>query len=86
MEKIGWYEAKTQFAELLKRASIGGDFILTRNGHPMAKLIPFAESGLEEGNKLVAGIRGLRRTLAAQGRVLKERESWRDLAHEGHRS
>jgi prevent-host-death family protein len=33
-------DAKATFSELLRRAEVGEEIIVTRNGHPVAKLVP----------------------------------------------
>lgn len=37
---VGAYEAKTHFSELLDRAAAGEEIIITKHGHPVAKLVP----------------------------------------------
>ena len=40
MKLIAAYEAKSRFSELLRQASAGEVFIITRNGQQMAELRP----------------------------------------------
>jgi prevent-host-death family protein len=40
MEKVGSYEAKTHLPRLLERVSKGERFTITRNGVPVAELVP----------------------------------------------
>lgn len=37
---VGAYEAKTRFSQLLERVEAGEEIIITRHGHPVARLIP----------------------------------------------
>ncbi len=37
------YEAKTQLSSLVERASTGEEFIIAKNGRPMARLVPLAK-------------------------------------------
>ena len=39
--QIGAFEAKTHFSQILVKAEQGEDFIVTRRGRPVAKIIPF---------------------------------------------
>ena len=40
MKTIGAYEAKTHLSELLSKVEKGYDYIITKHGVPLAKLIP----------------------------------------------
>jgi prevent-host-death family protein len=40
MAEISVYQAKTQFSKLLDRAVAGEDVVITRNGRPIARLVP----------------------------------------------
>lgn len=40
MQTIGAYEAKTHFSALLEQVEKGELIIITKHGHPIAKLIP----------------------------------------------
>ena len=40
-QQIGAFEAKTNFSKILEKAKMGDDFIITKRGEPMAKIIPF---------------------------------------------
>jgi prevent-host-death family protein len=37
---VGAYEAKTKFSELIARAEKGESFVVTKNGRPVAHLVP----------------------------------------------
>lgn len=41
MQTINVHEAKTHLSRYLEQAAKGEEFILSKNGHPMARLIPF---------------------------------------------
>jgi prevent-host-death family protein len=43
MTTIGTYDAKTKLPDLLHRVEGGESFTITRNGKPVAKLVPFEE-------------------------------------------
>ena len=40
-QQIGAFEAKTHFSQIIEKAERGADFIITRRGKPVAKIIPF---------------------------------------------
>ena len=39
--QIGTFEAKTHFSQIIEKVSHGEDFVITRRGKPVAKIIPF---------------------------------------------
>lgn len=76
METIGSYEAKTHWAAILKRVSLGQEIVITKRGVPVAKLIP--ENGRDRSEKEIADqLKKLRRntTLGAL--------NWKNLRDEG---
>lgn len=89
MADIGAYDAKTHLPKLLERVEKGERFVITRHGKPVAELIPVAARDTEAISRAIADVRAVRQRLARRGvqlrDVLNESESWRDLAHEGHR-
>ena len=38
---LNLYEAETQLSSLLDQVAAGENIIITKNGHPIAKLVPF---------------------------------------------
>ena len=42
-QRIGAFEAKTHFSSILEKAERGEDFVVTRRGKPVAKIIPFRQ-------------------------------------------
>ena len=40
---IGAFEAKTHFSKIIEKAEQGVDFIVTKRGKPVAKIIPFRQ-------------------------------------------
>ena len=76
METIGSYEAKTHWAAILKRVSLGQEIVITKRGIPVAKLIP-ENGGDHSAKEIAAELKKLRRdtTLGAL--------NWKDLRDEG---
>jgi prevent-host-death family protein len=40
MSQVGMHEAKTKLSQLVERAQAGEDVVITRNGKPVARLVP----------------------------------------------
>ncbi len=40
-QQIGAFEAKTHFSQILDKVEHGGNFVITKRGKPVAKIIPF---------------------------------------------
>ncbi len=80
MTKVGAYEAKSHFAELLKRTERGETILITRHGKPIARLVPVADATREELTQAIGRLKTLRR---GRGRIsYDELRSW---IHEGHK-
>ena len=89
MADIGAYEAKTHLPKLLERVEKGERFIITRHGKPVAELIPVTTRDTAAIMRAIADVRAVRQRLQRRGvrirDVFGKNQSWRDLAHEGHR-
>ncbi len=48
MVTVGVHEAKTTLSRLLRRASAGEDVVITRDGEPVARLVPIERPGCRE--------------------------------------
>ncbi|MDR1840168.1 MAG: type II toxin-antitoxin system prevent-host-death family antitoxin [Treponema sp.] len=42
-QQIGTFEAKTHFSQLIEKVENGADFVITKRGKPVAKIIPFEQ-------------------------------------------
>ena len=42
-QQIGAFEAKTHFSQIINEVERGADYIVTRRGKPVAKIIPFKQ-------------------------------------------
>ena len=42
-QQIGAFEAKTHFSQIIEKVEHGEDFVITRRGKPVAKIIPFKQ-------------------------------------------
>jgi prevent-host-death family protein len=43
-EPVALYEAKTNLSALVDRAAAGAEFIITKSGKPMARLVPLEDT------------------------------------------
>jgi len=73
-------EAKSRFSEILERASKGEEFIVTRRGEPVVRVLPFHRKTENEVRDLLADLKKFRKGLSP---VRRKGESWNDLAREG---
>ena len=73
-------EAKSHFSEILDRASKGEEFIVTRRGEPVVRVIPFSKHSTADVKELLAELREFRK---ASTPVRNPGESWNDIAREG---
>lgn len=48
MKTVGAYEAKTRLSELLDHVEAGESVVITRHGHPVARLVPARSSSTVE--------------------------------------
>jgi prevent-host-death family protein len=46
MKRVNIREAKAHFSRLVQRAAAGEEIIISRNGKPVAKLVPLTENNL----------------------------------------
>jgi len=71
-------DAKTRFSELIDRAAAGEEFIITRHGSPIARLIPVKKpSTPQERREAIERMRKLSERLTLGGLKIK------DLINEG---
>lgn len=61
MERIGVYDARAKFSELIERAAGGEEVVITRRGKPIVKLVA-ARQGLEAmARRRAAAVRRIER-------------------------
>jgi prevent-host-death family protein len=80
MESVGAYEAKTHLARLLDRVARGEEIQITRNGRPVARLVPETGSPASDVRAAIAAVREFRK-----GRHLGDDLTIRQLVEEGRR-
>lgn len=73
--RIGAYEAKTKFSELIARAEQGESFVVTKNGKPVARIAPIEDFDRARARRAAAELRAFR---DSQGPVVSEEEAQRN--------
>ncbi len=78
MMRVGTYEAKTRFAELIQRVRRGERITITHRGVPVAVLLPVEASSVQPVDEVIAAIKAFRqgrsagvplKTLIEEGRL-----------------
>jgi len=82
METLGAFEAKTHLSELLRRVEKGESFTITKNGTPVAKLVPIEETPRQDVKKVVEEILQFRKTRPLGNLTVAE---IKELINEGRR-
>jgi prevent-host-death family protein len=82
METIGAYEVKTHLSGVLKRVEQGESFTITRNGTPVAKLVPLEEKPEVDVREVIKEIRRFRKQRPLGGLSVAE---LKELINEGRR-
>lgn len=72
-------EAKARLSALIDRVERGEEIAIYRYGRPVARLVP----ARLQYDAVMQRVRAVRKRV--RGRVLGKAETWRSLAHEGHR-
>lgn len=80
MSTVGTFEAKTHLSELLDRVANGDEITITRNGKPIARLVPVEPTTASDRRELARRIDKARR-----GVTLGPGLSIRKLIDEGRR-
>jgi prevent-host-death family protein len=82
METIGAYEVKTYLSDLLRRVEKGESFTITRNGVPVARLLPIVEKPPRDAEQAIADLLEFRKQRAGHGLAVAE---IKELINEGRR-
>ncbi|MFO1463126.1 MAG: type II toxin-antitoxin system prevent-host-death family antitoxin [bacterium] len=79
MNEIGVYEAKTHLPKLLERVSKGENFIITKHGVPIARLVPAENAQKRPVAEVIRELLDSRKRRKASLREIK------DMKEEGRR-
>lgn len=77
--QVGTFEAKNRLSSLLDRVVAGEEVTITRNGKPVARLVPVETRDVESVRRAAEGLRAIR------ARSRPGPESLKDLINEGRR-
>ncbi len=80
MRRVGLFQAKNGLSELVERASMGEEIIITRRGREAAMLVPAGRRVSRAPHEVVAHIRQVR-----NGSALPKGYTLRRLIEEGRR-
>ena len=79
MQTMGAFEAKTLFSSLLEQVEQGEEFLITRHGHPVAKLMSVKSHGRKHVHGTIQRLKALSQTNTLDGL------DWKALRDEGRR-
>ncbi len=79
MESIGSYEAKTHLPAFLERVEKGEEFVITRHGVPIARLVPVDRDRQRDVRAVIEELKKFRLGHTLEGL------SVRDMINEGRR-
>jgi len=79
MRQVGTFEAKNSLSALLDLVQAGEKIEITRNGKPVARLVPVETRDIESARSAADGLRAIR------ARSRPGPESLKDLVNEGRR-
>jgi prevent-host-death family protein len=60
MRTVGAFEAKTHLSTLLDQATRGEEVLITRHGHPIARLVPAGAADRERVTRAIEKLKALR--------------------------
>jgi len=71
MIKIGSFDAKTHFSEIVQNVSRGKEYLVTKNGKPVARILP-PESPHESLQQTISEILHCRVGRKANAKIIRE--------------
>jgi len=74
-QRIGAFEAKTHFSQLIEKAEQGEDFIITKRGKPVAKIVPFQQEPEMTFKEAVEQLKELRKLYRGEPGSFNVREA-----------
>ena len=80
MQRMGAFEAKTHFSSLLDQVERGEEFIITKHGHPVAKLVSVKSNQRKQVHQAIQRLKTF-----SESNTLGDLD-WKQLRDEGRRS
>lgn len=72
MRTVGAYEAKTHLSQLIEEVTRGGQVAITRNGTPVALLVPVPATQKPNAREVIRQLREFRRGVTLGGISVRE--------------
>lgn len=72
MRTVGAYEAKTHLSQLLEEVTRGGQVAITKNGTPVALLVPVPAAQKPDAREVIRQLREFRRGITLGGLSVRE--------------
>jgi len=60
-QQIGAFEAKTHFSRIIEEVERGADYVITKRGKPVAKIIPFEQEKVMTFHEAVEQLKEFRK-------------------------
>ena len=77
-QQIGTFEAKTHFSQIIEEVERGADYVITKWGRPIAKLIPFQKEPEMTRKEAFEKIKELRKNYKGEPGSFNIREAIED--------
>ncbi|MBW4503795.1 MAG: type II toxin-antitoxin system prevent-host-death family antitoxin [Scytonema hyalinum WJT4-NPBG1] len=72
MESVGSYEAKTHLPALLERVAKGEEFVITKHGVPIARLVPVDQDQKRDFRSVIEELKQFRKGHTLGGLSVRE--------------
>jgi prevent-host-death family protein len=72
MESVGSYEAKTHLPALLERVAKGEEFVITKHGVPIARLVPVDQDQQRDVRSVIEELKQFRKGHTLGGLSVRE--------------
>ena len=83
MTTLATVEAKSHFSEVIDRASRGEEFVITKRGIPVVRIISIDDRS--SGDKRKELLKNLRVFRQGKKTIREKGESWNEVAHKDHK-
>jgi len=80
-QQIGAFKAKTHFSQILEQVEKGDDFIVTKRGKPVAKIIPVEQEKQMTRKEAIEALREMRKLYRGK----PGEDNIKDLVEEGRK-
>ncbi|MDR2731053.1 MAG: type II toxin-antitoxin system prevent-host-death family antitoxin [Treponema sp.] len=77
-QQIGAFEAKTHFSQIIEKVEKGADYVVTKRGKPVAKIIPFEKQPEMTFEEAVAKLKEMRKLYRGKPGSFNIREAIED--------